>query len=74
MRGIFQFVGQVLSCPVAVVNSFGPMPTIAYIVDRPFKGYPDFFSVGSVSQGQLGEGVGFHRKTCWRFSVLACWS
>jgi len=56
MRGIGQFIRQVLAGPVLVVFTIAPESRFTHIVNDTLVSDPDFFPVLPVAQRQLGAG------------------
>jgi len=55
MRGIFEFSGKVLPCPMFVVFPVAPEPTVTNVVDEAPKSHPGFRAVLPITEGQLGK-------------------
>ncbi len=56
MRGIGQFMGQVLARPMLIVLSTPPQPGCAHVIHTPPEGHPDLRLIGTVPQTQLPFG------------------
>lgn len=55
---VWQFVGEILACPVLVVFAVAPQPAHGNIIYNALVGNPYFIAVLPVAQSQLGAGVG----------------
>lgn len=64
MRRILEFVSQVLTGPMLVVQAITPQSAVAYIVNFPLISHPNLRFVFAIPEGKLLQGIFF-----WHFTL-----